>query len=224
MNVYEVVNQRIMELLKSGTVPWRKTWNAQSNYPKNLISGKKYQGVNIFMLACQQYGSPWWLTFKQCESLGGHVKRGSKSAPVIFWKWLDSKDVADVDSEETRNGKILLLRYYSVFNIEQTEGIKPPPSEETHNSFDPITKAEQIIANMPLKPDIRHGGNKAYYSPALDYIQISSPTAFDSPEFYYDTLFHELSHSTGHESRLARKGVIETSYYGSHEYSKEELK
>lgn len=224
MDVYQVINSRIMELLESGTVPWRKTWNAQSNYPKNLVSVKKYQGINVFMLACQQHSSPWWLTFKQVQDKGGHVIKGSKSCPIIFYKWLDKKDsIPGVGSEEQTNGKIPLLRYYSVFNIEQTEGITPPPPEETHNNFDPITRAEEIIANMPLLPEIKYGGNKAYYSPSLDYVQLSHQHTFDIIESFYDTLFHELSHSTGHSKRLGRKGVTEPSYFGSHEYSKEEL-
>ena len=220
MNVYDVVNQRIMELLQQGTVPWKKPWNAQSNNPKNLISGKKYQGVNVFLLACQQYSSPWHLTFKQCQDKGGHVIKGSKSCPVIYFQWLDKKGS---DPGEGINGKIPLLRYYSVFNIEQTEGITAPKPEETHNHFDPITKAEEIIANMPLLPDIKYGGNKAYYSPTLDYIQLPQLHTFDSIEEYYSTLFHELGHATGHSKRLARKSILEPSYFGSHEYSKEEL-
>jgi len=223
MDVYQVINSRIMELLESGTVPWRKTWNAQSNYPKNLVSGKKYQGVNVFLLACQQYSSPWFLTFKQCQDKGGHVIKGSKSCPVIFWKMLD-KNNKDPDEETTSNGKAFILKYYSVFNIEQTEGITSlPEPEETHNHFDPITKAEEIIANMPLLPEIKYGGNRAYYSPSLDYVQLSHQHTFDTIESFYDTLFHELSHSTGHSKRLGRKGVTEPSYFGSHEYSKEEL-
>ena len=198
------------------SIPWKKPWNAQSNYPKNLISGKKYQGVNVFMLACQQYSSPWWLTFKQCQDKGGHVIKGSKSCPVIFWKWLDRSE--SDDPADSINGKIPLLRYYSVFNLEQTEGITPPPAEETHNLFDPITKAEEIIAAMPMKPDIRNGGNKAYYSPSLDYIQLPYLHTFDSPEEHSCCQFHELVHSTGHANRLGRKGVTEISYFGSHEY------
>ena len=222
MNVYDVINSRIMEMLEQGQLPpWKKSWNAQSNYPKNLISGKKYQGVNVFMLACSNFSSPYWMTFKQCQDKGGHVIKGSKSTPVIFWKWLDRKEATEGDN--STNGKIPMLRFYSVFNIEQTEGITPPPAEETHNTFDPITKAEEIITNMPLKPDIRYGGGRAYYSPTLDYVQLSHQHTFDTIEHYYNTLFHELSHATGHANRLARKGVTETSYFGSHEYSKEEL-
>lgn len=222
MNVYDVINSRIMELMGQGTVPWKKSWNAQTNYPKNLVSGKKYKGVNVFMLACQQYGSPWWLTFNQIKTKGGHVVKGSKSTPVIFWKWLDKKDIAGADSD-TSNGKIPMLRFYNVFNSEQCEGLTLPEPEETHNVFDPIAKAEEILQHMPLRPEIKHGGNRAYYSPTFDYIQLPHKHTFDSAEEYYNTCFHELGHATGHANRLGRKSVTETSYFGSHEYSKEEL-
>ena len=79
--VNDVINSRIMELLEQGTIPWRKTWNAGSNYPKN-ISGREYRGINVFMLACQEYSSPYWLTYKQATDKGGHVIKGSKSTPV----------------------------------------------------------------------------------------------------------------------------------------------
>ncbi|NVN91927.1 MAG: DUF1738 domain-containing protein [Desulfuromonadales bacterium] len=223
VNVYEMINNRIMELLEQGTVPWRKPWSAQSNFPRNIVSKKEYRGVNVFLLACQQYSSPYWLTFKQCQDKGGHVIKGSKSTPVIFWKWLDNKSADIILNDTSTTGKIPLLRYYSVFNIEQTEGIPAPAPEETHNIFDPITRAEEIIANMPLRPDIQYGGNRACYSPTLDYIKLPHQHTFLSPEEYYSTLFHELSHATGHSNRLARKSILEPSYFGSHEYSKEEL-
>jgi antirestriction protein ArdC len=116
-----------------------------------------------------------------------------------------------------------MLRYYSVFNIEQTEGITPPPAEETHNLFHPLANAEKIVANVPLNPDIKYGGNRAYYSVSLDYIQLPHQHTFNSIEEYYSTYFHELTHATGHSSRLSRKSILEPSYFGSHEYSKEEL-
>lgn len=223
--VYDVINSRIIELLQQGTVPWRKTWHVETNNPKNLASKKEYRGINIFLLGCQEYSSPYWLTFKQCQDKGGHVRKGEKSTPVVFWKWIDRKDADDVDQEETSSkGKVPLLRYYSVFNVEQVEGITVPPSPETtSNPFSPINRAQEIIAGMPLPPDIRHGGNKACYSPMLDYVKLPIPEAFESPEEYYSTAFHELSHATGHASRVGRKGILEPSYFGSHEYSKEEL-
>ena len=220
--VYEVVNSRIMELLESGTVPWRKTWNVGSNMPKNIISKKEYRGVNVFLLACSEFSSPYWMTFKQCVDKGGHVIKGSKSSPVIFWKWLDRKDTEAADTDAV-SGKIPMLRFYNVFNLEQTEGIEPPATTETINTFTPIERAEQIIASMPLRPEIKYGGNRASYSPVLDYVRLPVQSSFAIPEEYYSTAFHELSHATGHESRVGRKGVTETSYFGSHEYSKEEL-
>jgi|ERR1039457_1008417 antirestriction protein ArdC len=101
--------------------------------------------------------------------------------------------------------------------------VTPPPAEETRNTFDPITMAEKIVANMPQKPDIKNGGNRAYYSVNLDYIKLPHQHTFDTPEEYYSTLFHELGHATGHANRLARKSILEPSLFGSHEYSKEEL-
>ncbi len=221
--VYDLINSRIMELLEQGTIPWRKTWNAGSNYPRN-ISGREYRGVNVFMLACQEYNSPYWMTFKQCQDKGGHVRKGEKSTPVIFWKWIDRKDADDADTDEIKNGKEPLLRYYSVFNIEQVEGITAPPAPETiANPFTPIERAEQIITGMPLPPRINYGGNQPAYSPVLDYVKMPVPAAFETPEEYYATMFHELAHSTGHASRVGRKGILEPSYFGSHSYSKEEL-
>jgi len=210
---------------ESGTVPWRKTWNAASNQPKNLVSKKDYRGINVFLLACMPYSSPYWMTFKQCQDKGGHVIKGSKSCPIIFWRWLDRKDTGGDDADTvTVNGKIPMLRYYNVFNLEQVEGIEPPPAtESTINIFTPIDAAQQIIAGMPLRPDIHHGGNNACYSPMLDYVKLPVPEAFESPEEYYSTAFHELTHATGHVSRVGRKGILEPSYFGSHEYSKEEL-
>jgi antirestriction protein ArdC len=99
----------------------------------------------------------------------------------------------------------------------------PPSPEIITNPFTSIERAEQIMAGMPHKPDIRHGGNEACYSPMLDYVKLPEPSAFQSPEEYYATAYHELVHSTGHASRVGRKGILEPSFFGSHEYSKEEL-
>lgn len=144
---------------------------------------------------------------------------------VIFWKWIEAdKYVSTDDTELSSPGKIPLLRYYNVWNLGQVEGVKAPPvEEEVRNPFTPIETAEQIIRNMQGKPDIRYGGNRAYYSPSRDIVQLPPKEAFHSPEEFYSTAFHELSHATGHKSRLSRKGITETSYFGSHEYSQEEL-
>ena len=225
VNVYEVINQRIMELLESNVMPWRKTWNVATNQPKNLISNKEYRGINVFMLACMPFSSPFWLTFKQCQDKGGQVKKGMKSTPVVFWKWVESTDEKGINMTDTLfNKKIPMLRYYNVFNLDQVKGIEPPPSTEiVTNTFTPIERAEQIVAGMPLCPEIKWGGNGASYSPVWDRVKIPKPDAFESPEEYYNTLFHELSHSTGNEKRVGRKGIQEPSFFGSHLYSREEM-
>lgn len=221
--IYDIVNQRIMELLEQGTVPWRKTWNAQTNHPQNLISRKDYRGINIWLLASSEFSSPYWLTFKQCQDKGGHVRKGEKSTPVVFWKWAERKDSDYADTEEIKTNKIPMLRYYNVFNLDQVEGIPSPPTIETTSTFTPIERAEMILNNMPHKPEIKHGGNSASYSPRWDRVKMPEPTAFESPEEYYSTCYHELIHSTGHASRVGRKGITEINSFGSHEYSKEEL-
>ena len=220
--VYDIINQRIIELLEKGTVPWRKTWNAESNMPKNLVSKKEYQGVNVFLLSNMPYGSPYWLTFNQAKEKGGHIRKGEKSTPVIFWKILD-KTATDASEEEGKNGKIPLLRYYSVFNVEQCEGIKVPESEEKVHVFSSIERAEEVIASMPIRPAIQYGGNKASYRPSSDTVTLPPRHSFESPEEFYCCCFHELAHATGHETRLARKTVVEATGFGSNEYSKEEL-
>lgn len=116
------------------------------------------------------------------------------------------------------------MRHYMVFNLEQAEGIKAPPSPvEIGRSFNPIQAAENLIEVMPQRPEIRHGGIQACYSPYFDYVNMPQEEAFNHEEGYYCTLFHELGHSTGHSSRLGRKGVMDNNKFASHEYSKEEL-
>jgi len=224
MNVYEIVTNRIMELLEQGEIPWKKPWRSASG-PRNLITRKPYHGINQFLLNCAPYTSPYWLTFKQCTEKNGHVRKGERSTLVVFWKWIERKEEnqQDTDSNSPTTGKVPLLRYYNVFNLDQIDGIAPPPEEPVAHSFTPIEAAEQIIQHMPLKPDIRFGGSRAFYSPPSDYIQLPPKEAFHSPEEFYSTALHELSHSTGHHSRLARKGIVDPSYFGSHAYSQEEL-
>jgi antirestriction protein ArdC len=119
-----------------------------------------------------------------------------------------------------------MLRYYSVFNVEQCDGIEYPKPDVPTFEFTPIERAEQIVAGMPNKPEITSGGDSAYYRPSLDQVNMPPKERFERPEYFYDTLFHELTHATGHESRLNRKGVAdkdEHSQFGSDPYAREEL-
>lgn len=220
-NVFEIVNNRIIELLERGTIPWRKTWSAGSGMPRNLVSKKEYRGINVFLLSAMPYSSPYWLTYRQAQERGGNVRQGEKSTIVTFWKLMD-RSTGERD-DEIATGKIPLLRYYNVFNLEQCDGITAPEPEETANGFSPIEKAEQIIKDMPKPPSIRYAGNRAFYRPFEDRVQMPHEYTFEKSEDFYAVLFHELSHSTGAGHRLARKEVMERKAFGSDDYSAEEL-
>jgi len=225
-NVYEIITERIMEKLEAGTVPWHKPWTAAGGAPSNLVSGKEYRGVNVFLLACEDFASPYWVTFKQAKQLGGTVRKGERSTPVVFWKWIN-RTSDNSDTGETETKQIPLLRYYSVFNVEQCDGIthkRLKVQAEEPAPFNPIEAAEAIVANYPAPPPISHDGRgSAYYRPTNDSIHMPKQETFCSEEHYYATLFHEMAHSSGHESRLARPGVTSPIRYGSHPYSQEEL-
>ncbi len=220
MDIYQTVTDRIISLLEQGTVPWRKPWATVNGMPKNLITGKEYRGVNIFLLGCQQYSSPYWLTYKQAQEKQGNIRKGEKSSMVVFWKLLAKENSGQNDKAI---GKIPLLKYYSLFNLEQTEGIPSPVFDVPVFPFTPIEKAERIVQGMQNRPEIIYGGNRASYTPASDTIRMPYQERFEKSEEVYSVLYHELSHSTGHKSRLARKEVMETNAFGSESYASEEL-
>lgn len=224
-DVYGLVTERIVELLEQGVIPWRKPWQPEAGEHRNLISKKAYRGINVFLLGALGYGSPYWLTYKQAQQLGGCVKKGEKGTTVVFWKWLDKKE--EDDSGDLKQVKIPMLRYYTVFNVEQTEGIpeeKIPAVEECEeNTIQPIEAAAALIDGMPQRPEIGHGGNRAFYSPSRDRVQLPNMEQFDMVEEYYCAAFHELAHATGHSSRLDRKEVTGCNPFSSEDYSKEEL-
>ena len=220
-DVYQIITDRLIVILESGTVPWRKPWNYGSERgPLNLISRKHYQGINCFLLACTSYSSPYWLTYRQTQGLGGTVRKGEKGSPVIFWKIYEKDDPQADDGKK----RLPILRYYTVFNVEQCDGRTfPTPGISTWYEHDPIEAAEAIQHAMPNPPTIDIGGVRACYSPALDHVQVPELSRYEQPEEYYCTLFHELAHSTGHKSRLNREGVTGQHFFGDAVYSREEL-
>jgi antirestriction protein ArdC len=216
MNIqsYERITERIVTLLEQGTVPWHKPWKVKTGLPRNLISKKPYRGINVFLLMAMSYESPHWLTFRQAIQLGGNVKKGEKSCPVVFWKQMK---IEDKESGEPR--KVPLLRLYHVFNAAQCEGLKDAPEEIPM----PVTKPAEIVAKMPQPPVVKHGMAQAFYSPADDCVGMPERERFDSEASYFATLFHELVHATGHEKRLNRASITERNGFGSDPYCKEEL-
>jgi antirestriction protein ArdC len=220
-DAYQIMTDRIVGLLEQGVVPWRRPWKQLGGLmPQNLKSKKAYRGVNVFWLACAGYGSPYWVTFKQAKALGGSVRKGEKGFPVIFWKWLERED------EDTgKSRRIPMLRYYTVFNVEQCEGIEdkvPQIDTDEPVEFEPIERCEQIVESFS-GPSVRTGDSRAYYVPSTDLVNMPKRELFETAESYYSVLFHELGHSTGHESRLGREGITDATMFGSHKYSKEEL-
>jgi antirestriction protein ArdC len=221
-DVYQLITNRILALLDAGTVPWHKPWNTTVGLPRNLVTGKAYRGINVVLLGTQPYTSPFWLTFQQCKAKGGSVKRGEQSTPVVFWKVSAYTTTDEVTGdEEIRKG--VLLRYYNVFNIEQCKGIACPSIAPVQHNLQPLDTCERLVAQMPHAPLMRHGGMQAYYSPAADCITMPARHLFSSSKEYYATLFHEMTHSTGHEKRLNRPTLTDLCPFGSTNYSKEEL-
>lgn len=223
MSVYETITDRIVAQLEAGTAPWRRPWGGKFRFPKNIISGKEYRGINVFLLSAMGYSSPYWLTYKQAQALGGHVRKGEKAAPVIFWSMCDHREKGT--GEQT---KIPVLRYYSAFNVSQTDGLPAELVNAANDApalpFAPIAGCELVVADMPNRPIIRHGFQAACYVPSADEVRMPDRPQFDAPTGYYATLFHELGHSTGHISRLNRKGIADSgAAFGSDTYGLEEL-
>ncbi len=225
MNAYQKINEmitaRLVERIEAtNTLPWKKPWTSVSLMPKNLITGKNYRGVNVFLLHMLGYASPCFLSMKQVNAMGGKVRKGEKSCPVVFWRFVEAKE----DAPDQKG--YAMLRYYRVFNVAQCEGLpasKIPEVEVPKREHAPLEAAENLVAAMPNPPRIGHGRTLASYSPSMDTVSMPSPEWFTTGEEYYGALFHELSHSTGHESRVGRKAIMTRNGFGSHAYSQEEL-
>jgi antirestriction protein ArdC len=220
MNAYEVITNRIIEKMEQGLIPWRRPWTNQT--PRNFVSKRAYHGVNLLLLTLSEYESPYWLTFRQAKELGGCVRKGERGTPVIFWKLLEVLSETP-DGEEHKVKTIPYLRYSTVFNLSQTEGITAPA--DAPKALEPLTACEEIIAGFKDKPETLHTLiPSAFYQPATDTVHMPGKSCFISPEEYYSTLFHEYIHATGHEKRLNRYAREHTGFdFGSREYSREEL-
>lgn len=227
-DVYKAVTDRILELLDSGTVPWRNPIRtAEQGWPANVESRRAYRGINVFLLAvttwCKGYGSPYWLTFRQAVAKGGHIRKGEKASMVVFWKQHQTTDQQTGEPKQ-----VPVLRYYHVFNLDQCKGVKAPEeSTDVRPPFQPLKEADRIIAGYSPHagggPAIEHGGHQAIYIPPTDTVLVPAPDAFGTHESYYATAFHELAHSTGHSKRLDRGLDKRLQPFGSQDYSREEL-
>lgn len=220
MTGYDLVTQQILALLEKGTVPWRQPW--RSSCPTNLFTQREYRGVNVFLLACQGFKSPYWATEKQIESHGGEVRWGQIDEPSTIFVWHLSRDYTWTHSGYSEIHPYTFIKAYEVFNFEQTQGLDrfvPPPLPP----FTPVGQAEELVVNMPQRPRLETDSRGAYYYPDKDVVTVPPRESFLPPEEYYSTLFHELIHATGHSARLKRRSLMILNRFGDHAYSQEEL-
>jgi len=226
-DIYQTVTDQIIEQLEAGVAPWARPWSA-GNRPANIAlpysvaSGKPYSGVNILLLWGSQiaggYRSAGWLTFKACADLGGNVRKGSKGTPIVFASQFVPEAERAKPVEDQRS--MSFLKTFYVFNVEQCEGLPA----ELYGEGEPISLEHQIEgAERVIREtgaDFRIGGNRAFYAPGPDFIQVPPQISFHEPVNYYRTCFHEIGHWTGSAKRLARK--FGTSF-GTKDYAREEL-
>ena len=226
-DLYQHVTNRILEDLECGVRPWLKPWSV-SNVGSSILpcrhNGIPYQGVNVLLLwseaVTRGYAATIWMTFRQALELGAHVRKGETGTPVVFADRITRAE--DGENGESVERSIPYLKSYTVFNVEQIEGLPPmylprapaPTSAETRH-----VQAEGFIA--ATRVIIRFGGDRAFYAPAFDVIQLPPLPAFRDTEGYYSTALHELTHWTGHPSRCARE--LNGHRFGSESYAFEEL-
>lgn len=226
--VCKMITDRVIKELENGIIPWEKPWIAPKGLTGafNRITKQPYSLLNQMML-----GEPGeYASLKQWNNLGGKIKKGEKGKIVVFWKpYRRNVEVTDEDTGETvqKTVPFFILRYYYVFHISQVKGVKPLNIKDVpEDKNKPIEKADHIMKAYTMREGIklsRGRSDSAYYSPALDKIVLPALKYFKTSEGFYDTAFHEMTHSTGHKSRLNRFDEEKSAAFGSETYSKEEL-
>ena len=209
--VPEVITSKfITKVEETGRLPWTRPWELKPNC--NYLSKREYTGVNRWMTALSEYGCPYWISFKKMSERGGFLKEDQHGTAIIYLG-SGNKTVNEDDQKTYR-----FLRYYTVFNLEQTT--LPIPEEEL--SKEKIVDVMSIFNKSKL-PTIKHGKDQACYSPDRDVIHMPYHNTFRSDESYYSTLFHELIHSTGHTQRLDRQDIFGAENMKRENYAFEEL-
>jgi antirestriction protein ArdC len=228
VSLYQEITDRIIAELEQGRVPWVQPWNAAATplgLPKNAATGRAYTGINVLILwiACIERGFSGhnWLTFRQALKLGAHVKKGEKGTTVVYAdRFIPYRERTRAAETGDQPEAIPFLKRFTVFNADQCEGlpaeIAPPPAPPAGDLV--LPQAEALI--RATGADIRIGGNRAFYVPSADYIQVPPPSAFFEAINWHRTVFHECGHWTGHESRLNRDL---SGSFGSSSYAREEL-
>lgn len=221
MTIYETVTNRILNQMSAGQVPWRKTW--KTGLPKSLTTGREYHGINILVLGSAEYTSRYWLTFREAQRQGGHVRKGERATPAIYWKWRTPEELAQRAAQSGKADQAPCTSFVSaVFNFEQVEGVARPADDLPPRPEDRLQVAELLFDVMPDKPEIVHRVTaQPAYSPRLDRITLPHLSQFESADEFFATLYHELVHSTGAKHRLNRFAEAEGDRV--EQYSFEEL-
>jgi len=230
-DVHQAVSNAIIKMLQTAqdhgaTFPWCRPGVAHSK-PTNALTQQRYRGINNLTLWATadgaNYRSGMWATFKQWKELGASVKKGEKGTPIVFYKPLEVDDDSTTDGDEPGTKTIRMAKGYWGFNADQVEGYELP-ALPTVDLTTRIAAAETFIAN--LKIDVRHGGTRAYYRPADDFIQMPDRVLFQNTvtstatEGFYGVLLHEVGHLSGAKHRLNRHL---TGRFGSESYAMEEI-
>ena len=197
---------RLIQAMEQGIIPWKRPWMM----PTNAVSGKPYRGINKLVLSLSNFTDHRFVTFLQAQQLGENVKQGEKGFPVVLWHFPTAEEVRNDPNAST------WARSYTVFSVEQCECLTKLPVLPTVE-HDSISEAQAIVDNWVNKPRVEFGGFRACYNTATDTVSMPEMSKFESPEGYYDTLFHELLHSTGHSSRLDRKSLVDRQQYAIEE-------
>jgi antirestriction protein ArdC len=228
-DVYERITSRIVAELEQGVRPWLKPWNAEhaaGRITRPLrFNGQPYQGINVLMLwgesVAKGYAAPIWLTFKQACELGAHVRKGEHGSLVVYADRIRRKERDEATGEEAER-EIPFLKGYTVFNVEQVEGLPAHFYAVAEPRLDPVQRIERADSFFAAtRADIRHGGNMAYYSVTEDHVQMPPFESFRDAESYYQTLAHEITHWTKHGKRLERD--FGRKRWGDEGYAMEEL-
>ena len=210
-DIYTRITDRIVEDLEQGVRPWMKPWSAANTHSRisrpMRHNGLPYSGMNVLLLWSEQvsrgFSSSMWMTFKQALELGGAVRKGETGSTVVFASRF-TKSVADGNGNDI-DREIPFLKAYSVFNIEQIDGLPDSyyaPPAKVRDPVERIERADLFFRNTGAV--IRHGGNQAYYSPIMDYIQMPPFEAFRDAAGYAAVLSHEATHWTAAEHRVGR--------------------
>ena len=204
MSIYETVTERILNQMKSGVIPWRKSWS--SGLPRSLATGRAYRGINILILASSPFESSYWLTFRQAQQLGGHVRKGERATPVVFWKWRTEEELQQLAKDGKGRGIAPCVPFvFPVFNLEQIGGVDRPADDHRIAPEARHAIADDILGLMPRPPTITHSStSQPAYLPTEDRITLPHLSQFTSADHYFAVMFHELVHSSGHVSRLDR--------------------